>query len=152
KGKLQYMSPEQAWGKTVDARSDLFSLGAILFEMLTGERLFPGDSEMSILEAVRDARTRRASAVLPSVPPEVDDIVEKALALQPGDRFQTASEMQGRIEAILYGLKPMPSHTDLAAYMHRLQTAEAAPEPMEMMPELPPPPPLPVEVPPLAAG
>src|SRR6202035_1758460 len=52
KGKLQYMSPEQAWGKPVDARSDIFSLGAILFEMLTGERLFPGDSEMSVLEAV----------------------------------------------------------------------------------------------------
>ncbi|HEV7515368.1 MAG TPA: serine/threonine-protein kinase, partial [Thermoanaerobaculia bacterium] len=152
KGKLQYMSPEQAWGKAVDARSDLFSLGAILFEMLTGERLFPGDSEMSILEAVRDARTRRASSVLPSVPPEVDDVVEKALALNPGDRFQSASEMQGRIEAVLYGLKPMPSHTDLAAYMHRLQTAEAAPEPMEMVPELPPPPPLPVAVPALGAG
>jgi TonB family protein len=152
KGKLQYMSPEQAWGKPVDARSDLFSLGAILFEMLTGERLFPGDSEMSILEAVRDARTRKASSVLPSVPPEVDEIVEKALAQSPGDRFQSASEMQGRIEALLYGMKPMPSHTDLAAYMHRLLTSEAVPEPMELMPELPPPPPLPVAVPVPAAA
>ena len=153
KGKLQYMSPEQAWGKNVDARSDIFSLGAILFEMLTGERLFPGDSEMSILEAVRDGRTRRARSVLPSVPPEVDELVEKALAQDPAQRYQSASEMQGRIETVLHGLKPMPSHTDLAAYMHRLLSTDAAgagdiadiaPEPLgALVPELPPPPPLP---------
>jgi TonB family protein len=144
KGKLQYMSPEQAWGKTVDARSDIFSLGAILFEMLTGERLFPGDSEMSILEAVRDGRTRTARSVLPSVPPEVDEIVLKALAEDPANRYQSASEMQARIEGVLYGLKPMPSHTDLAAYMHRLLSSEAAPGPLGAgVPDLPPPPPLP---------
>jgi TonB family protein len=175
KGKLQYMSPEQAWGKNVDARSDIFSLGAILFEMLTGERLFPGDSEMSILEAVRDGRTRRARSVLPSVPPEVDELVEKALAQDPAQRYQSASEMQGRIETVLHGLKPMPSHTDLAAYMHRLLSTDAAnaahaahavdaavPEPLgAMIPELPelpppppmPPPPIPIEVPaPAPAG
>ncbi len=160
KGKLQYMSPEQAWGKNVDARSDIFSLGAILFEMLTGERLFPGDSEMSILEAVRDGRTRRARSVLPSVPPEVDELVEKALAQDPAQRYQSASEMQGRIETVLHGLKPMPSHTDLAAYMHRLlstDAADAVPEPLDaLVPELPAPPPMPpmppmpIEVPPPA--
>jgi TonB family protein len=144
KGKLQYMSPEQAWGKTVDARSDIFSLGAILFEMLTGERLFPGDSEMSILEAVRDGRTRTARSVLPSVPPEVDEIVLKALAEDAANRYQSASEMQARIEGVLYGLKPMPSHTDLAAYMHRLLSSEAAPGSLGAgIPDLPPPPPLP---------
>jgi TonB family protein len=142
KGKLQYMSPEQAWGKQVDARSDIFSLGAILFELLTGERLFPGDSEISILEAVRDGRTRRASSLAPAVPQEVDEIVDRALARDPNDRFPNASEMQGRIEAVLYGLKPTPSHTDLAAYMHRLLSATAEPEPAEPLalepPELPP--------------
>src|SRR5262249_1366235 len=101
KGKLQYMSPKQAWGKPVDARSDLFSLGAIRCEMLTGERLFPGDSEMSILEAVRDSRTRTARSVLPSLPAEVDQIVNRALARDPADRFPSASEMQGKIEALL---------------------------------------------------
>src|SRR5690606_18195641 len=56
KGKLQYMSPEQAWGRPVDSRSDIFSLGSLLFEMLTGRRLFAGDSEMSVLDAVREGR------------------------------------------------------------------------------------------------
>ncbi|HTQ79539.1 MAG TPA: TonB family protein, partial [Thermoanaerobaculia bacterium] len=144
KGKLQYMSPEQAWGRNVDARSDIFSLGAILFEMLTGERLFPGDNEMSILEAVRDGRTRSARSVLPTVPAEVDAIVLKAIAREPGERFANASEMQSRIEAALYGMKPTPSHTDLAAYMHRLVSAEPAPAPA--FPELPPPPLPPADV------
>jgi TonB family protein len=127
KGKLQYMSPEQAWGKAVDSRSDIFSLGAILFEMLTGERLFPGDSEMSVLEAVREGRTRSAREVSPAVPPEVDEIVRKALATEPGARFASAGELQSRLESVLYGLKPTPGPTDLAAYLHRLvQTDDAA--------------------------
>jgi len=131
KGKLQYMSPEQAWGKAVDARSDIFSLGAILFEMLTGERLFPGDNEMSVLEAVRGGRTRTAREISSAVPPEVDDIVRKALALDPEDRFASAGEIQARLESVLYGLKPTPGPTDLSAYLHLLFKADdgAASEP-----------------------
>src|SRR6185369_13057166 len=78
KGKLQYMSPEQAWGRPVDARSDLFSLGAVLFEMLTGDRLFSGESEMSVLESVRQGRTRSPRDVDPSIPADVDEIVARA--------------------------------------------------------------------------
>jgi TonB family protein len=123
KGKLQYMSPEQAWGRAVDARSDIFSLGAVLFEMLTGERLFSGESEMSVLESVRQGRARSPRDVAPSIPAEVDEIVTHALApIQ--SRFQSAGEMSQRIEAVLHGLRPSPGPADLAAYIHRLLESE----------------------------
>src|SRR5579864_7852127 len=120
KGKLQYMSPEQARGTQVDARSDIFSLGAVLFEMLTGQRLFDGDSEMSVLEAVRQVKVRPPSQVVPTIPREIDDIVMHALAGRPEDRFQTAGELEQRLEAVLYALKPSPSYSDLAAYVRRV--------------------------------
>ena len=87
KGKLQYMSPEQAWGRPVDARSDIFSLGSLLFEMLTGRRLFSGESEMSVLDAVREGRIQAPRDLDPRLPLEVNALVLKALARDPGDRF-----------------------------------------------------------------
>ncbi len=126
KGKLQYMSPEQAWGRPVDGRSDIFSLGAVLFEMITGERLFPGDSEMSVLESVRQGRTRTPRQIDPSVPAEVDEIVARAIAIDPEARFQTAGEMKQRLEAALAALKPSPGPTDLAAFIQRAVEPEPA--------------------------
>jgi TonB family protein len=125
KGKLQYMSPEQAWGKPVDGRSDLYSLGTLLFETLTGQRLFAGDTEISVLEAVRESRVQRPRALDPALPEEVDALVAKALARDPDERFQSAGQMQKEIEKVLYSLHPTPSQADLAAYMHRLFTVEA---------------------------
>ncbi|HEY7213332.1 MAG TPA: serine/threonine-protein kinase, partial [Thermoanaerobaculia bacterium] len=125
KGKLQYMSPEQAWGRPVDARSDLFSLGAVLFEMVTGERLFPGDSEMSVLEAVRQGKIRSPRQVNPAIPHEVDEIVTRALAIDPQGRFQSADEMKRRIGMAISALAPSVGPTDLAAYIHRV--LESAP-------------------------
>ena len=93
------MSPEQAWGRPVDARSDLFSLGAVLFEMVTGERLFTGDSEISVLESVRQGRTRAPRQVDPTVPREVDEIVARALA----DRSQGPLPERRRDEAAAGG-------------------------------------------------
>jgi TonB family protein len=126
KGKLQYMSPEQAWGKPVDGRSDLFSLGALLFETLTGRRLFPGDNEISVLEAVRECRVEGPRDLDRSIPPEVDALVRKALAKEPEERFQTAGAMQQAIESVLYSLRPAPSQADLAAFV--LDLASAGPE------------------------
>jgi TonB family protein len=120
KGKLQYMSPEQAWGRPVDSRSDLFSLGAVLFEMVTGERLFTGESEISVLESVRQGHTRRPSQVDPAVPREVDEIVARALGIDPKDRFQSAGEMKQRLEAALSALAPATSPTDLGLYIRRV--------------------------------
>jgi len=120
KGKLQYMSPEQAWGRNVDGRSDIFSLGALLFEMLTGRRLFSGDSEMEVLEAVRECRIQAPGSLDPSVPDEVDEIVLKALAREPDERYQKAGELERQIEEVLVAMRPAPGQSELATYMHEL--------------------------------
>lgn len=126
KGKLQYMSPEQAWGKKVDRRTDIFSLGIVLFEMLTAERLFSGDTDLTILEQVRDARSEAPSVKNPDVPKKVDQIVLKALAKNPQDRYQNASEMEKDLNSVLYSFQPAPGPADLAIFMHRLVEATAA--------------------------
>jgi serine/threonine protein kinase len=134
KGKLQYMSPEQAWGRAVDARSDIFSLGAVLFEMITGERLFSGDTEMSILEAVRQGRIRTPRDIDPTVPPAVDEIVARALAYEVRDRFQSAGEMMQRIEVVLHETPPSPGPSDLAAFLDRVLAPEPSSDAMFMPP------------------
>jgi hypothetical protein len=126
KGKLQYMSPEQAWGRAVDARSDLFSLGAVLYEMLTGDRLFTGDTEISVLESVRQGQIRSTRQADPSIPVEVDEIVARALAYDPPSRFASAGEMKQRIESVLHSLGLSPDPTDLAAWVHKVQEEEPA--------------------------
>lgn len=123
KGKLQYMSPEQAWGRTVDARSDIFSLGSLLFEMLTGQRLFTGDSEISVLEAVRECQVEPPGGIVDGLPEGADEIVMKALAKEPDHRFQAASEMQAELEALLHGMKPTPGPAELTLYLEQLSGA-----------------------------
>ena len=130
KGKLQYMSPEQAWGKEVDARSDIFSLGSVFFELLTGERLFTGDSEIGVLDAVRDCRVQSPRNLDPDLPTEVEAIVMRALAPTPESRYQTAGEMEKDIAAVLEQLRPAVGQSDLAEMMARLfgpQSGSAAP-------------------------
>lgn len=131
KGKLQYMSPEQAWGRQLDGRSDLFALGAILYEMLVGRRLFPGDNEISVLEAVRDCRFDPARRHNPALVSEVDELLTTALAKDPADRFQTAAGMQQALEGLLYAQKPTPTQADLASFVHLLTSAPPASEDAE---------------------
>ncbi len=129
KGKLQYMSPEQAWGRSIDRRSDIFALSTVLFEMLTNRKLFTGDNELSILEQVREARVQPPSLHNDEVTPDIDKIVIKALQKDPANRYQTAGEMARDLDAVLYSFKPTPTSADLAIYMHRISTVE--PEPFE---------------------
>ncbi|MEM1179255.1 MAG: protein kinase [Acidobacteriota bacterium] len=120
KGKLQYMSPEQAWGKEVDARSDIFSLGSVFFELLTGQRLFTGDSEIGVLDAVRDCRVQSPRNLNPEVPVEVEAIVMRALAATPETRYQTAGDMEKDIAAAIEQLRLGAAQSDLAGVMARL--------------------------------
>ncbi|HEX2835576.1 MAG TPA: TonB family protein [Thermoanaerobaculia bacterium] len=166
KGKLQYMAPEQAWGRNIDRRSDIFALATVLFEMLTSRKLFSGDNELSILEQVREARVQPPSLYNDEVTPEIDKIVIKALQKDPANRYQTAGEMARDIDAILYSFRPTPTSADLAIYMHRLSSAEAdlppvhepEPEPLHDIPKAVPapavfaPPPVAPAMAPIAAA
>ncbi len=116
RGKLLYMSPEQAWGRPIDNRSDIFSLGVVFFEMLTGRNLFSGDSEMSILERVRNARVIPPSSVNRSVPIELDGVVTRMLRKEPEKRYQDASEMLIHLDSYLRR-RPAIGSADLARFL-----------------------------------
>jgi hypothetical protein len=98
KGKCSYMSPEQAAGMNVDNRSDIFALGIVLHEMLTGRRLFKADSDVQTLARVRECVVQPPSRLNPQLPHGLDAIVLKALAKNPGDRFRTAQELRLALE------------------------------------------------------
>jgi len=96
-GTAPYMSPEQATGSAVDARSDLFSLGTILYEMLAGRIPFRGDSAVGTLAAI----LKDAPAPIPGILPAVARLVDRCLRKNPADRFQTAAELKAAIEECL---------------------------------------------------
>jgi serine/threonine-protein kinase len=93
RGKLAYLSPEQAAGGAADARSDVFAAAAVLHELLGGERLFQAPSEPLLLERVRAAEVEPPSRRNPEVPPELDRLVLRALARDPRDRLASAGSM-----------------------------------------------------------
>lgn len=94
KGKFAYMSPEQARGDLIDARTDVFALGIVLWELLTGGRLFEADSEVGVLRAVQSAQITPPDRLNPEVPEALSAIVLKALARPLNERFQTAVEFE----------------------------------------------------------
>jgi TonB family protein len=126
KGKLQYMSPEQAWAKPTDRRSDLFSLGVVLHELLTGDRLFRADTDIQTLEKVRSAEVAPPSRLNPEVPRNLDSLVLRALAREPEDRYANASDLLRELDSVLYSYTPAPGSADVAIYLHRLQAEESA--------------------------
>ncbi len=121
KGKLQYMSPEQAWGKAVDYRSDIFSLGVVLYEMLTGKHLFEGDSELSILEKVRNPKVEPISKYLKDYPMELENIITKALKENPEERFQDANSFKKEMEEILLRYEPRVTEKTISEYLEYLE-------------------------------
>ncbi len=98
KGKVPYMSPEQARGERIDARSDIFATGVMLFELTTGKRLFKGQSEFETLKLICEREYPKPTAVRPGYPEALERIVMKALEKDRDKRFQTAREMQQALE------------------------------------------------------
>jgi serine/threonine protein kinase len=92
-GTLQYISPEQVQGKEADARSDIFSFGAVVYEMATGSRAFDGDSPATILAAILDHEPPPLSVKQPAAPRALDRVIRTCLAKDPDDRWQSASDL-----------------------------------------------------------
>ena len=97
-GTPQYMAPEQARGEPVDARSDLFSLGAVLYAMAIGRSPFRADSAMAVLKRVCDDRHRSIRELNPDIPDWLEAVIDRLLAKDPADRFQTAAEVADLLE------------------------------------------------------
>ena len=106
-GTPQYLSPEQALGKTVDTRSDLYAVGCLLYELLTLRPPFVGETPLSVVYQHVQDQPRPPSEVSPTAPPELDGLVLRALTKDPDDRFQSAEEMRGMVQ---YALRMLEEH------------------------------------------
>jgi tRNA A-37 threonylcarbamoyl transferase component Bud32 len=117
KGKLAYMSPEQIAQGAVDRRSDVFSLGIVLYELTTRRRLFKAPNEVETMKQVLDAKVAKPSDVVPGYPPELERIVMRALERSADRRYQTARELQFDLEAFARDQKIQISSAALAEWM-----------------------------------
>ncbi len=128
KGKYEYMSPEQAEGKSLDKRSDLFSLGIILYECLTGRRLFKTDAEVKTLEKIRSCDFRPPRKYRPDIDPKLEAIVLKALSKHPEDRFQSGSEFADALREYLFPATPDAIRKEFKAFLGEIFADEIAAE------------------------
>jgi eukaryotic-like serine/threonine-protein kinase len=132
-GTAQYLSPEQARGERVDARSDLYSTGCLMYELLTGRPPFTGDSPVAIAYQHVRENPIPPSRLDQSLPPWADSIVLKAMAKSPNDRYQSAAEMQADIQRAASGMQvaasvPPPTRADFYDYQQR--TSQMGPQTM----------------------
>lgn len=99
-GTAAYMSPEQAEGRPIDARSDIFSLGVVFYEMATGARPFRGNSAMSIFSSILKDSPPAPAEVNPRVPPDLDRIIRRSLNKDPARRYQSATDLRNDLEEL----------------------------------------------------
>jgi hypothetical protein len=120
RGKVSYMSPEQARAEEVDHRSDIFSLGIVLFELCAGRRLFRAADTRETLRRVRAAVVPKLVEVAPSLPKGLSPIVERALASDREDRYQNAGEVHADLSALIFSLRRKVEQADLGRFVARL--------------------------------
>ena len=123
KGKITYMSPEQLAGDDLDSRSDIFSIGILLYEMLSGRRMYTGDTAALIRKAIT-ADYERLETIVPGMDPIIYGILHKALAVDPADRYQSCEELQLDIEKCLGNVSTGYDHRELKTFMLRLFSRE----------------------------
>jgi len=134
-GTLHYLSPEQVMGRPLDGRSDLFSFGVILYELLSGRRPFSGADLNESMVAIVQSRPAPASAVNPALPPQLDAVLERALAKEPEQRFSSGAELVAALRAALQG-SAIGSQTVLMSHWAASDTSSARWEEIHMGPGL----------------
>jgi serine/threonine protein kinase len=133
KGKFGYMSPEQVRGLPIDRRSDIFALGIVLYELLTGERLFIGESDFSTLEKVRNVEIVPPSSFNSEIPDKLERIVLKTLEKNVEDRYQNAIDLHDDLQLFMHSVGQFTSRKDLSAWMKRAFPPEVAESSSESM-------------------
>jgi serine/threonine protein kinase len=128
KGKFPYMSPEQADGLDLDARSDVFALGIVLWELLTGKRLFKGENDLMTQRLVKACQVPPPSQVEPSVPQGLDAVVLRSLAKEPNDRYADAAAFRMALEDFALSQKIPASSAHLVGFMQNLYADRIARE------------------------
>jgi eukaryotic-like serine/threonine-protein kinase len=120
KGKISYMSPEQAKGASIDRRSDVFSLGIVLWELLTGRRLYKADNDLATLQMIINSKPHPPSHVRPDCPAQLDAIVLRALEADVSQRYQSAEQMQNELAAVAREYRYDESTSALRRFMEEL--------------------------------
>jgi serine/threonine protein kinase/Tfp pilus assembly protein PilF len=128
-GTIGYMSPEQARGEKVDGRTDVWSLGVVLFEMLTGELPFQGDHDQAVIHAILHREPASLKKAKPDAPVGLEEIIYQALAKKPSARFQTMKEFEEDLEAVAAGLKPLKARPARAVKLAVLPFANLSGDP-----------------------
>ena len=125
KGKIGYLSPEQITGDTLDARSDIFSLGVVFYELLTSQRLFKGDSEFSVLYRIKEAQVPPISQVIPNIDDRLAAVVMKCLAKERENRYQDVGELLEDLHAYMFQRRLVFAESELAQVITGLFGSQA---------------------------
>jgi serine/threonine-protein kinase len=133
KGKLSYMSPEQCMGRPLDHRSDIFSLGVVLYEWITGFKLFTGESEVGILKSITEGKIYAPSYFKADIPEAVERILMKALEKDREKRYQSAWDMQYDVDQFLSQYEFTPSNIHLSNFLKQLFSDELEEEKKRLM-------------------
>ena len=126
KGKYGYCAPEQLEGGRIDRRTDVFCLGIVLWECLTGARLFDVGTDIETIDAVRSRRIERPGVLRPEVPRSLEEIVLRALAREPAQRYQSAHEMSEELDRFLLARNNRPTTTSVGQWIEALFGSERA--------------------------